>query len=80
VVVYRTLASVPVLVFAMFALSGSQASLGTDVAFLVLVGLVVPAFLVTLGATLLSSGAHTRARRVALADAGDALCMDNDKG
>ena len=79
-VVYRTLASISVVGFALFALSGSEASLHTDVALLVLGGLVVPALLVALGATLRSRGVQTRARRVALADARDVSRMDSDKG
>lgn len=79
-VVYRTLASVSVVAFAMFALSGSQASLGTDVALLILGGLVVPALLVSVGATLRTRGVQRRARLVAVADAGDLLRMDSDLG
>ena len=78
--VYRTFASISVVGFALFALSGSQASLRTDVALLVLGGLVVPALLVALGARLRTGGAETGMRELALADARDVMRMDSDKG
>ena len=78
---YKTVASIGVLVFGLFALSGSGPIVGTGVALLVL-GLVTPAILMTVGGKLWK-GSVTRARDarlLALADAHDVMRMDSDKG
>ena len=78
---YRTLASISVVGFGLFALSGSRASVSTDVALLILGALVAPAILLTLGATLGNrSVAAALAARLAVADARDVMRMDSDKG
>ena len=59
-VVYRTLASISIVGSGLFALSGSQASVSTNVTLLILGGLVAPAVLIALGARLRTRAARHR--------------------
>ena len=79
---YKALAPIWVIVFGLFALSGSGTIARPGVVWLVLGGLVMPAILLAAGAKLWKeSAARTRdAQLLALADAQDVMRMDSDKG